>query len=197
MNLNTSAFQAKVGREGAVQHCSEICTERLSLRPLEEVVARDVFENFDLSVTRYMVPRPAEQIEGIFAFIERCNQTKDAGSELILSIHRREDGEFVGGCGLHLTATPTTPELGIWIKTAAHGNGFGKEAILGLMDWAENNLEVEYFLYPVDRQNVPSRRIPESLGAQIIAEKMLQTMGNDELDALVFAIPPRACPRVQ
>ncbi len=163
------------------------------MRPLEEAVAHDVFETFDLSVTRYMVPRPAECIEGMLAFVERCKQTKDAGRELILSIHKREDGEFVGGCGLHLTATPTTPELGIWIKTAAHGNGFGKEAVLGLMDWAEENLELEYFLYPVDRANIPSRRIPESLGAQVIGEKMLPTMGNDELDALVFAIPPRSC----
>jgi RimJ/RimL family protein N-acetyltransferase len=136
-----------------------------------------------------MFPQPAERIEETLAFITRSQTSKQAGTELVITIHRRTDGEFLGGGGLHCTETPTTPELGIWLKSAAHGNGFGKEAVVGMMQWAEEHLEIESFIYPVDRRNVPSRKIPESLGGKIIAERNTPTVLGNLLDILVFSVP--------
>ena len=190
MNPPPTTFSTRPGNERAVQDCQEIVTERLSLRPVSETVAPDIFATLDLSVTRFMFPRPAEKIEETLAFIHRSQQSKEGGSELVLSVHQRETGEFLGGCGLHSSYGPKTPELGIWIKAAAHGNGFGKEAVIGMMRWAEEHLDVEHFVYPVDRDNAPSRRIPESLGGEVVEEKKKMSMRNIELDSLVFAVPP-------
>ena len=189
MEPRLTAFSTRPWNVRAVRDCREIVTESLSLRPLSEAVAPDNFATLDLSVTRFMLPRPAETIEETLSFIHRSQQSKEDGSELVLSVHQRETGEFLGGCGLHSSYGPKTPELGIWIKTAAHGNGFGKEAVIGMMRWAEENLNVEHFVYPVDRNIGPSRRIPESLGGRVIEETKKLSMSNIELDSLIFAVP--------
>ncbi|MDZ4875470.1 MAG: hypothetical protein CLLPBCKN_004866 [Chroococcidiopsis cubana SAG 39.79] len=62
-----------------------------------------------------------------------------------------------------------TPEFGIWLKTA-HGRKYGLEAIRGIKNWAEQNLDYEYFLYPVNRANIASRKIPETLGGKVVRE---------------------------
>ncbi|MEH2435865.1 MAG: GNAT family N-acetyltransferase [Nostoc sp.] len=65
---------------------------------------------------------------------------------------------------------PHTPELGIWLKKSAHGHGFGREAIHVLKDWVDKNLEYNYLSYPVDKRNIPSRKIAESLRGKIFRE---------------------------
>lgn len=189
MSNLTTPLKTKSGRERAVPDCQEIRTPRLSLRPISHELASEIFNSFDPTVARYTVPQPPERIDETVAFITRSQASKQAGSELVVSIHRLGDGEFLGVGGLHCSETPSTPELGIWLKSAAHGNGFGKEAVVGMIQWAEANLDIEYFVYPVDRQNVPSRKIPESLGGKTIAERKTPTMLGNLLDIIVFAIP--------
>ncbi len=38
----------------------------------------------------------------------------------------RETGRFLGCAGLH-ELEAARPELGVWLKKSAHGNGFGRE----------------------------------------------------------------------
>ncbi len=81
----------------------------------------------------------------------------------------KADGSFLGCAGLHHPNTKT-PELGIWLKKSAHGQGFGKEAMTALKKWADANVTYDYILYPVDEKNTASRRIAESLGGKIARE---------------------------
>ncbi len=62
------------------------------------------------------------------------------------------------------------PELGIWLKQAAHGHKYGLEAITAIKNWAIENLDYEYLLYPVDRVNIASTKILERLGGKIFRE---------------------------
>ncbi len=97
--------------------------------------------------------------------------------------------EFLGLCGLHLAAQFPEPELGIWLKKSAHGNGYGLEAIAGIKTWAEAHLAFERMIYPVDRKNRPSRKIAEALGGRIFLEQRVMSMAGIELDEVVYAIP--------
>jgi RimJ/RimL family protein N-acetyltransferase len=81
-----------------------------------------------------------------------------------------------------------TPELGIWVKKAAHGHGYGREAITGLTGWAMQNLDFDYLVYPVDRRNLPSRRIPEALGGVIEAEYTMTNASGNLLEILEYRI---------
>ena len=111
-----------------------------------------------------------------------------AGSELGLVIQRIENHEFLGICGLHIRTTPATPELGIWLKKSAHGQKLGREAIHCLVDWAKTNLDAAFLIYPVDRQNIPSRKIPESLGGVIFREDKVKNMSGHILDEVIYRI---------
>jgi RimJ/RimL family protein N-acetyltransferase len=100
-----------------------------------------------------------------------------------------ETGEFLGHGGMHDVDSPT-PELGIWLKKSAHGQKYGIEAVTAVVHWACDNLDVRYLRYPVDRRNVPSRRIPEALGGVIEAEYGWTSDAGRELDLVEYRIYP-------
>jgi len=102
---------------------------------------------------------------------------------------KRNTEEFLGCCGLHGKGKPTTPELGVWLKTAAHSRGYGKEAVTALKHWTDAHIRCDYLIYPADRANTPSRRIPESLGGQVVREETAPTLAGGTLDLLVYHIP--------
>jgi ribosomal-protein-alanine N-acetyltransferase len=164
--------------------------ERLRLVPTSRDHAEDIFREFTPAITRYMYPRPAERIEETLEFIDRSRERMRAGGNLQFTILSGRDGEFLGCCGLHGEGNERTPELGIWIKRAAHGHGYGREAISVLVAWAFTHLDVDYLVYPVDRRNSGSRKIPESLGGAVTGEKRDEGMAGNQLDLIVYRLHP-------
>jgi RimJ/RimL family protein N-acetyltransferase len=57
-----------------------------------------------------------------------------AGTDLALTIRLQSTGEFMGMAGLLCIGQPE-PEIGIWIKEAAHGAGYGREAVAAVVAW--------------------------------------------------------------
>ena len=163
--------------------------QRISLLAIDESYASEIFKEFDSDITRYMLPKPAENIDETLTFIRSSLDSMHEGSELVLAITRKDDGEFLGCCGLHGRGQPRTPELGIWLKKGAHGNQYGKEAINILFSWAVEHIDFDYAIYPVDKDNIPSRKIPESLGATVFEKKTVTTMSGGSLDEVVYRIP--------
>ena len=119
---------------------------RLRLAPTTEADAENIFSTFTPEVTRYMFPKPAERIEDTLGFIRESRQATEAGANLQLTISLKATGEFLGCCGLDGHESVRTPELGIWIKRQAHGHGYGREAVLALVGWAVETLEVSGFV---------------------------------------------------
>ena len=106
----------------------------------------------------------------------------------MFAILSKKKGEFLGCCGLHGEGKIRTPELSIWLKKSAHGSGYGREAIQTLMNWSRNNIDFDYFIYPVDRKNIASSKIPESLGGEIMAELKVETPNGKILEEVVYKI---------
>lgn len=167
-------------------------TARLRLRPVEPGDAPQVFRHFTPAVTRYMWPRSPQQIGESQAFIDRARAGAERGDNLVVAILRRDGGEFLGCCGVHGGDNGRTPELGIWIKEAAHGHGYGKEAVLAMKQWADEHLLYDYLIYPVDRRNRPSRRIPEAMGGEVFETKLATAQDGRTLDEVVYRIWPPA-----
>ena len=145
---------------------TSIDSERLRLVPTSPIYAEDMFAEFTAEVTTFMGPKPAEVVEETFAFLAGAVDDLVHGRCLQVAILLKASSEFLGHAGLY-DLTSRTPELGIWIKRSAHGNGYGREAVEALVRWAIGSVEFDYLLYPVDRRNLPSRRIPESLGGVV------------------------------
>lgn len=163
-----------------------IDTPRLTLRALSAGDTREIFEHFTPSITRYMVPRAPDGIGDTEAFVSLALDTLYRGVDLHLTILLGTDHSFLGLCSLQGRADP---ELGIWLKASAHGYGYGREAITGLVAWARDQIEFTHLIYPVDRRNGPSRKIPESLGGRIVGERREMSQSGFALDELVYAIP--------
>ena len=166
-------------------------SERLRLLPTSEDFTREVFHNFTAAISEYMFPAPPSAIEETLQFLRGVRQAILDGTELQVVILSLEDEAFLGHGGLHHINT-RTPELGIWLKLDAHGEGFGREAVTALCGWALENLEFDYLRYPVDRRNIPSRRIPESLGGRIEAEYQQVSESDRVLDVVEYRIYPDA-----
>lgn len=172
--------------------CSEveISAERILLLPISEKYTREIFCNFTAEVTRYMVPQPGGRIEETLEFIKKSLEGMEREENLQFVIVDKKSGEFLGCCGLHGHGNPATPELGIWLKSAAHGNRYGKEAIMALVQWTDGHLQYDYLTWPVDRDNIPSRKIPEALGGEIFEEALCPRQAGGFLDVVIYRIYP-------
>jgi [ribosomal protein S5]-alanine N-acetyltransferase len=93
----------------------------------------------------------------------------------------------LGCAGLHGMLKKNL-EFGIWLKKTAHGYKYGREAITGIKKWAEQNLDYECFLYPVDRANIASRKIPETLGGKVVREYEHKKINGNVLYLLEYRI---------
>ena len=169
-----------------------INTERVRLQAISRKFTDEIYQNFTPETTEYMMPAPPTERANTAAFVESALLGLDRRDDLHLVICLHDGGEFLGVCVLRAGGQPDEPELGIWLKKAAHGHGYGLEAITALKKWAETHLEYERLLFPVDRRNTPSRRIPEELGGKIIAEKKITSMSGTELDVVIFGIDRQA-----
>lgn len=143
-------------------------SERLILSPIAEKYAEDIFSVFTHEVTKYMTPKPAEDISETLGFICGSIEQAKLGKEIVFAILKKE-GEFLGCMGVHKLDTET-PELGIWLKIAAHGSYYGREAAAAAAKWAFSAFKIRHLAYLVDKRNHPSRKIAVSLGGKEVRQ---------------------------
>jgi len=163
-------------------------SERLVLLSINDNYDSEIFKEFNMDIIQYLLPKPAEVIEETLAFISTSLTGMREGWNLVLAITNRETSEFLGCCGLHGKGRYRTPEVGIWIKKSAHGHKYGREAIKALMSWSVENIDLDFIIYPVDRANIPSRKIPESMGGSVYLEKQVKTARGTVLDELCYKL---------
>ncbi|MBP9719190.1 MAG: GNAT family N-acetyltransferase [Candidatus Levybacteria bacterium] len=164
-----------------------IFTDRLKLVALSEEYAADIFENFSEEITTFMNPRSPKKIEEVLEYIHTQIPKMERGEELPVIILDLETGEFLGGGGAHQLNT-STPELGIWIKKSAHGKKYGREAVTALKLWIDEHVPYTYIKYPVDKKNISSRKIAESLGGVVEDEYKKTNMSGNVLDEVEYRI---------
>lgn len=136
-----------------------------------------------------MIPRSPYKIEDTLDFIHSAMEKIKKGEELQVVILLKETGEYLGGGGVMGLKTDT-PEPGIWIKKSAHGHKYGREAeaVTALKEWLDKNSSNKYIKYPVDKRNISSRKIAESLGGIIKAEYKKENMSGNILDFVEYRI---------
>ncbi|QND64727.1 GNAT family N-acetyltransferase [Mesorhizobium loti] len=161
----------------------EINSERLRLKLFTAEDAEDLFAAITPAITRFMQWEPP-QSQAAFAEVWRSWLAPiHDGSDLHFVVRALANDRCLGLVGLHAAKT-ACPELGIWIREDAQGNGIGGEAIVAVAEWASETLAPDCFEYPVAERNVASRRIAERLGGVIIGSR-----SNPRYAAVVYRIP--------
>jgi RimJ/RimL family protein N-acetyltransferase len=184
------ATQSLRAKNGEVVACpEEIKGLRLVLKKIALKYAEEIFKEFTPDITTYMVPSSSANLSETELVVAEACERVAAGTDLVFVILDKDSREFLGVCALHSTKRDREAEVGLWVKKAAQNRGLGREAVSVLKAWSEQNLLLDSFIYPVDRRNVRSRKIPETLGGRVVSERMMAKMGGGELDELIYLIP--------
>lgn len=184
MNLEQSK-ETKKTKEKLLEIIIE--TKRLILKPVSLKYKNMIFSEFTDDTTKFMYPSAPKDVIDTEKFIKKSMEDIKKGTDFVASIFDKKTNYFLGGAGIHHIDTKT-PELGIWIKRSAYGNKYGQEAVAGLKKWADNNLEYEYLLYPVAKENIASRKIPESMGGKVVREFIGKKENGEDMEELEYRI---------
>lgn len=164
-----------------------ITTQRLILKPLSLDYLSDIFRELTDEITLYMSFSTPKNIDETKVYINSQLPKIMAGEQLPVVILDKKTGDFIGCGGAH-DLFSDIPELGIWIKKSAHGNHYGKEAVASIKKWIDSNINYKYIKYPVDKRNLPSRKIAESLGGIVEAEYESKTPSGKILEEVEYRI---------
>ncbi len=158
-----------------------IQSPRLQLSQFQMMDALEVFGCITPGVAKFMPWEPPSWSE----YVTRCEkrvQTPEP-NRFSFVIRRLDNRECLGMASLE-DADSVSPELGLWLKESAHGQGFGREIVAALVEWGHATLGKGSFTYPVAVQNTASRRIAENLQGKIIDNRT-----NPKYDSVVYRIP--------
>jgi RimJ/RimL family protein N-acetyltransferase len=158
-----------------------IQSPRLQLSQFQMTDAEEVFACITPAIARFMRWEPPSWSE----YLARCEERMRAPEPNTFSfvIRRQNNRECLGMTAVEACDTES-PKLGLWIKESAHGQGFGREVVARVAEWAHKTLGKGSFIYPVAVQNTASRRIAERLGGEIIENRT-----SPEYDSVVYKIP--------
>jgi RimJ/RimL family protein N-acetyltransferase len=158
-----------------------IQSPRLQISQFQMVDAPEVFGCITPAIAKFMPWEPPSWSE----YVTRCERRVESPEPTKFSfvIRRLDNRECLGMASLE-DADSVSPELGLWLKESAHGQGFGREVVAALVQWGHATLGKGSFVYPVAVQNTASRRIAENLHGEIIGNRR-----NLKYDSVVYRIP--------
>lgn len=137
-------------------------TDHLLLVPFSLEYADFMYNELDDDITRYTFFDKPETVQGTIEYINYVLWWMDIWCELWVAIIEKSTMQWIGCSWIH-NVQSKNPELWIRLKKLAHWKWYAKETLNGLIDWAKNNLKYEYLFYPVDKDNIASRKLVESL----------------------------------
>jgi RimJ/RimL family protein N-acetyltransferase len=163
-----------------------ITTSRLLLRPLNEADLEALlgYRN-DPEVARYqswtkITPKEAQ------AFVEQAAAAVPGpGRSLVFAITLPESGLLIGDCILKISEDGQQGEIGFTLSPLYQGQGYGVEAVQGLLDYAFGTLKLHRIVAVTDARNTPSAKLLERLGMRreghLLQSRQVRGSWRDEL----------------
>jgi RimJ/RimL family protein N-acetyltransferase len=95
------------------------------------------------------------------AIVERVRdamreESAGSGTKQVFFRPRRLDNRECLGMASLEDADSVSPELGLWLKESAHGQGFGREVVAALVEWGHATLDKGSFIYPWPYKTPPA-----------------------------------------
>lgn len=165
----------------------ELETERLRLIPVNQDYAQTIFNEFTEEVTQHLLFRTTGKIEDTINYINTCGQDHQSGKSLHCVNLDKQTGEFLGNVSLRNLDT-TTPDFGLWFKKSAQRKGYAFEACMALIDWARQNIAIEYIIYDPFQINEASNALAKKLGGQFSGTKQVTNNRGEEYTENIYHI---------
>jgi len=142
--------------------------------------------NADPEVARWLGgPLTREDSDDIAAWAQECYATEGLG---LLAVERRQDGAFLGMCGLHHQESyPDDVEVGWRLAHEHWGNGYATEAATAWLDHAFGPVGLPRVISITDRPNLRSLAVMRRLGMVFDHEAEVEDNGVT-FQAVIYAI---------
>jgi RimJ/RimL family protein N-acetyltransferase len=142
--------------------------------------------NADPDVVRYLEgPLAREDSDDIAAWAQECYAREGLG---LLAVERRQDGAFLGMCGLlHQRSYPEDVEVAWRLAREHWGHGYATEAATGWLDHGFGTLNLPRVISITDAPNLRSLAVMRRLGMVFDHEAEIEDMGV-VFQAVVYAI---------
>ena len=132
---------------------------------------------------------PREESDSIAEWAQELHAKEGIG---LLAVERREDGAFIGMCGLHHQRSyPDDVEVGWRLAHEYWGHGYATEAAAGWLDYGFATLNLPRIISITDKPNVRSLAVMERLG--LVFDHAAQVEESGQLfDAVIYVITREA-----
>lgn len=164
----------------------EIRTKRLIIKPYQPIYLEDYYREFTEEITKYQYPDSFPDLETAEQVLSGFAREMEAGNMLELAILSQE-GEFLGGAEV-FGMREDAPELGLWLKSAAQGSGYGYEALGAVLDYLNSLGRYRYYLYEADVRNAPSCRLAEKFRFEAGESQEIATESGKKLTLRAYRI---------
>jgi RimJ/RimL family protein N-acetyltransferase len=165
-----------------------LTTPRLLLRTFRlDDLPRYAALNADPEVVRFLggAPLTREHSDSIAEWAQEVYAAEGMG---LLAVERREDGAFLGMCGLHHQQSyPDDVEIAWRFAREYWGHGFATEAATGWLDHAFGSLDLPRVISITDPPNVRSLAVMRRLGMVFDHEAEIEDEGVT-FHAVVYSI---------
>lgn len=137
----------------------ELRTERLVIQPFRDSFLSEYYREFTDEITKYQYPDTFPDLEAAKDLVSEFVSEMEKGNMLELVI-LTPSGEFIGSMEA-FGIREENPEVGLWLKSSAQGNGYGYEALKALLTYLSAHGAYQHYVYEVDVRNLPSIRLVE------------------------------------
>jgi RimJ/RimL family protein N-acetyltransferase len=169
----------------------DITTERLLLSPLSRTDGDALFAYRSLAeVSRYQGWEP-RSLDDALAFIDSLSSTgfDTPGTWFQFGIRLRASQLLIGDVGVHFSEDGQQAEIGFTLAPASQGQGFGTEAVVGVIDHLFGQVGKHRVYASVDPHNHPSLQLLERVGMRQEGHFRKSLLFKGEwADDVVFAI---------
>lgn len=170
----------------------EIRTRRLKLTPLVASDAPAMFKyRSDPEVCRYQTFEPGSpgEVEEFIGSLQ-SNPFDTAGTWFQFAVRLQESGQLIGDFGTHFSADdPRQVEIGFTVSPEHQGQGYGTEAVVGVLDYLFGTLQKHRVYASVDPRNEPSVALLKRIGMRQEAHFLKSLWFKGEwADDMVFGI---------
>ncbi|MCM3488216.1 GNAT family N-acetyltransferase [Alkalihalophilus marmarensis] len=144
---------------------TELVTERLCLRKMDESDAGSLFEIWsDPEVTKYMNISSFTEIKQAEEMISLLNQLANENQAIRYSMIELTSNKVIGSCGFNVIDFKNERvEIGYDLSKSYWGKGFATEALTGLLLYAFETLAIHRVEAKVEPANLASIRLLNKL----------------------------------
>src|SRR5450432_3111873 len=141
---------------------------------------------------RYMAFQRHETMESVRAFVRSASAPAPRPAALldfVIAIRQKSGGLLIGTTGIHQQSASSV-DTGYILDPACWRQGYGSEAVAGLIDWIFANMSsVEMVSARVFRDNVASQGLARKIGMRPLREEVVDTpRGDKNVHQIVFSI---------